>query len=280
MLNKFKDFKDVWIYFYKNWLSLSICMVIPAVLVGFFYNPFKIITFLTNYSKMKVSSFGDIFSSQFGLNDITWLNVLKVILFILLLTVCLSVAFGLIENNMRSGKKNYSMIKDYINNNFLIVLANLVLFALIVFVVKFVLSGIIFALHLAFCGLNVTCNTITYILAIFFCAIALVFILQILIVMILNIPNMISNGYTIGNAISTSITMLEKVNLSLLLIVLLPFVIIIPLICLTSGTIGLNIVVGISTFVLLIYYTCLGMIEYFSLTDTPRYDNRKYYINY
>ena len=71
--------------------------------------------------------------------------------------------------------------------------------------------------------------------------------------------------------------MVNKTNFKMLLAGIIPFALVFILVIITNGFWLVNVVL---TIVLFVYYTALSMVAYFNVSDTTRYDNRKYYINY
>lgn len=269
-----KFFKDSWLYFYKNWWYLLILSLPVGVFAGALINPFKIIEFIGSYAYINVENFGSIFNKLF---DFSWQGVLLFVLAFGAVCVCVSVALGFIENNMRSGKKDYKAFFKYINNNLLIVALNLAAFVLVLLLIKFLLSAILFLFAVIFTGLNSTPNIGTIIVSALLCVASLLLIMQIFTTFLINIPNMMINGFSFKNALYNSIKLANKTNHKLLIASIIPLPIVILLIVLTNGFWVVNLILAI---VLFIYFAPLAMVAYFDVSDTTRYDNRKYYINY
>lgn len=260
-------------YLFKNFLYIFLLAVIPAVFLGTLTSPFKIFEFMTNYKDITVNDFGSIFS---GLFDVKFLPIFFGLIGLVILAIFVSLAIGQMENHMRSGKINYKSMFQYVNNNILVVLVNIFITLIIWFMLQFLLSAILFLLHLIISGLGNTPNVANIILAVLLCALKFVLFIQVVSIMLINIPNMLISGYPIKQAISNSIKLLNKNNFQFLLAMFLPFVIIIPLACLLKGGwCYLTDILGV--LIIFLHYTTLCMTSYFELSGTPRYDNRKYY---
>ena len=260
-------------YIKKNFLLLLIFAIIPTIFFGFLLRPFNLFEFICDYSKINVKSFASLFNSLFSFNF--W-HILLVLLGLVILSICMAMCFGQIENHMRSGKKNLKNSPAFLNNNFLVVLVNLLIIFMLWFVLQFLYIAVVCLVHIIFSGLNNLPNLFCIIFAILLSAVVFVLFIQICAIFCLNIPNMIINGYPAKQAFSNSIKLLNKNNFSFLLSLLLPFVIIIPLTCLLSAKL-MFIANMVGVLILCVYVPALTMTGYFELTNTNRYDNRKYY---
>ena len=260
-------------YLKKNFLYMALFAIVPTVFVGCLLRPFALFEFLNMYPSMRVENFGTIFNSIF---KFSFLNIFLTLLGLIVISIFVSVAFGQLENHMRSGKINIKNSLKMVNNNFLVVFANILALFLIWFLLKFIFSGLMILIHLIFCGLNTTPYAICEIFAIFFSALAFVVFVQISAIFLLNIPNMLLNGYPAKQAFSSSIKLLNFNNFQFLLAMVLPFVVIIPLSSVLANNISILASI-IGTFILSVYIPALVMTAYFELSNTSRYDNRKYY---
>lgn len=269
-----KLFKDSWAYIYKNWWYLLVLALPVGVFAGILFNPFKCINFIANFNGVQVKSFGDIFNKLFSFS---FGGIVFFLFAFVAVSVFASIALGFIENHMRSGKKDYKEIVKYFNNNILIVMLNLAVFALIMFILKFLLSALLFMFFALFSGLNNSANVGTIVITTLLIAGYVVLSVQIFTIFMINIPNMMINGFSFKNALYNSIKMVNKTNFKMLLAAIIPFGLILVLNILTNGFWLVNFVLVV---VLFVYYTALSMITYFEVSDTTRYDNRKYYINY
>ncbi|MBE5745788.1 MAG: hypothetical protein E7359_00665 [Clostridiales bacterium] len=262
-------------YLIKNILYLFLMSLIPAVLFGGLLSPFKFIEFINNYTSLTIVSFSNMFHA---LIDVSWLKVLFYVICLGVLGLVVSIIIGAIENHFRSGKKNYLKIKNYINNNLLVVLLNIILIFVINFIVSFLCATLIYLFHIMFAGLNSSANVGCVIVAIivfalYFCVMAIVSM-----TLLLNIPNMLINGYNFKQSISNTINVIGKNFINLLLAYILPYAVIIPLISIFSfSSVAIHIVSGVCMVISIMYYSSFVMTAYFDLNNIMRYDNRKYY---
>ena len=94
----------------------------------------------------------------------------------------------------------------------------------------------------------------------------------------INVPNMLYNGYTFKQSLASSINLISKDLLNLILAFVLPFVLIIPLISIFNfSNVALHIVNVICVIISIMYYSSLTMTMYYDLSNLTRYDERKYY---
>lgn len=269
-----KFFKDSWAYIYKNWWYMLIFALPVGIFCGVFIKPFKSIGFIRNMPSTTINSFGDIFNNLF---DFSFKGIVLFLLGFIVLCVCSSVILGFIENHMRSGKKDYKEFVKFFNNNIIIVMINLVIFGIVLFVIKFLLAALLFMFVVLFTGLGNIPNVGTIIISIILISGAVVLCVQIFTIFMLNIPNMMINGFSFKNALYNSMKLVNKTNFKMLLASVLPFAAILIFIILTNSFWLVNMLL---VMVLFVYYCALCMVAYFNVSDTSRYDNRKYYINY
>ncbi len=263
-------------YMVKNILFLFLIALIPSIFMGSVLSPFKFLEFINGYTQITVTGFSSIF---YSIVDISWLKILFYVLAYALISVAVSIILGQIENHFRSGKKNFSNVKNYINNNILTVFFALLLLSLIGLLVSLISSTIIYLFHIVINGLNTTPNTITVIIAIvvfvlYFCVMSIVST-----ILYLNIPNMLNNGYNFKQSISSTINYVGKNFLNVMLAYLLPYAIIILLVSIFNfSNIALHIINIICVLISIMYYSSFVMTTYFDLCGMQRYDERKYYI--
>lgn len=261
-------------YFFKNSWWMMLIWLLPSIFAGLLIGPFQIVQFMNVYPSTPIGGFSDIFKI---LMPFEWLKIIFVILGILLVAIFLCMAFGETESHMRSGKLRFKEIFSYVNNDILVTLVNVLLIVVIYAVLTFLLGSILFLLHLLLSGLSNVPTVLNIIIAIVFCvAILIVFTFAVLLFLI-NIPNMISNGYSFKEGISSTMQLISKNTFKLLLAYLVPYLIIIPLVsglCRTNALWVANILCFLVT---MSYYSSLTMTVYYELSNTSRYDNRKYY---
>lgn len=265
--------KLTFLYIKKNFLILFLYAIIPTIFVGIILNPFSLFEFLVKYPTLVVTNLGSLLGIMF--NASIW-NIILVLLGVLIICMFASMSLGQIENHMRSGKIKLKSSVALLNNNFIVVAINVVVLFLLMLLFEFIYCSFLCLIHLIFSGLNSTPNLFTIILAIILASIVFILFIQIASMLLLNIPNMTINGYPVKQAFINSIKLLEKKNFKFMFSLLLPFIIIIPLVCLLKGKlIMIANVVGI--FMLFMYIPPLIMTSYFELSNTQRYDNRKYF---
>ena len=261
-------------YALKNSWWLSLIWLVPSVFVGLLCSPFHIVEFMNAYPSTVISNFGDLFNL---LMPFTWQTVVFGVLGVVLVSAFLSMAVGQSESHMRSGKLKFKDIFSYINNNIMVALINVLVLELLYIAITFIFGSIIFLFHLLISGLSNAPTTLCVILAIVLCSANLILYVLFNISMLINIPNMISNGYSLKEGISSTMQLTSKNTFKLLVAYMLPYVVIIPVVSLLYTT-SVNWLANIICFLLLsVYYSALTMTAYFELSDTSRYDNRKYY---
>ncbi len=261
-------------YFFKNSWWLLLVWLLPSIFVGLCTGPFQIIEFMNSYPKTIISNFGDIFNI---LMPLTWQRAIFVVLGIFLVSIFVSMAFGESESHMRSGKLGFKEIFSYVNNDILVSIVNIFIIEIIYIIFKFILGSILFLLHLLLSGLSSVATILNVILAIVLCVCVIVLFTLLASTFLINIPNMISNGYSLKESISSTFQLLSRSTFKLLLAYLMPFLFIIPVISLLSHTSVLWLGNILSFLFLGAYYSSLTMTSYFELSNTSRYDNRKYY---
>lgn len=261
-------------YALKNSWWLMLIWLLPSIFVGLCCAPFQIVQFMNTYPTTTISSFADIFNI---LMPVSWLKIVFALLGILLVAVFLCMAIGQTESHMRSGKLKFREIFSYINNDILVVLINIIVLEIIYLVITFVFGSIIFLFHLLISGLSNAPSVLCVIIAIILCCAILVIYALANIEMLINIPNMVSNGYSLKEGLSNTTQIIGKNTFKLLIAYLLPYIIIIPLVSLLCKTNVLWVANIIGYLIMTVYYSAVTMTAYFELSDTSRYDNRKYY---
>lgn len=269
-----KFIKSTLKYVVKNFLFLFLMSVIPAIFLGAVLSPFKAIEFINTYSATPVLTFGTIFN---GLLDFGILQLLLILVAIMLLAIFASAIMGQIEQQFRSGKSNFERIKEHVNNNILIILANLVAFFVIIFIFMFVTSAILFLTHLLISDINTSPTVLNVIISNIILSSVLVLITLIGSIILVNTANMMSQGTQFKDSISSSIKLTQKNSFNLTLATLAPILIIAIFVSLFTYSASLPIINILGVLVLIMYYTSLAMTSYFELAKLDRYDNRKKY---
>ena len=261
-------------YSLKNCWWLALIWLLPSVFIGLCCGPYQIIHFMNNYPTAVINDFGSIFNL---LMPYGWQKIVFALLGILIVSVFLSMAIGQVESHMRSGKLKFREIFTYINNDILVVLINILLLELIYIMLTFIFGSIIFLFHLLISGLSNSPSVLCVIIAIIICC-ALIFVYILANVeMLINIPNMISNGYSLKEGLSSTTQLISKNTFGLVLAYILPYIIIIPFVSLLCRTSAWWVAEILSFLAMTVYYSAVTMTAYFELSDTNRYDNRKYY---
>ena len=213
-------------------------------------------------------------------------NILYVLLFAVVPTIFIGALlrpFALFEFICNYPSMVVTGFGSIFNSLFSFTFLDVFLFILGIFIVSIFVSMMIGQLenHMRSGKINLK-SSITFLnnnfLVVFVNLLILIILLfvQIAAIFLLNIPNMLINGYPAKQAFSNSLKLLNTNNFSFLLALILPFVIIIPLVCVfcSIAPVVANI---IGVLILFIYIPVLVMTSYFSLSNTTRYDNRKYY---
>ncbi|MGD9901008.1 MAG: hypothetical protein AB7S44_00530 [Spirochaetales bacterium] len=262
-------------YMFKNFLYMFLFAIIPAVFLGLLLNPFKIFEFIKDYASMNIASFDTIFNYILNIN---FLNFVIAVFGMSLLAIFVSAIIGQIENHMRSGKTNFRALKEHVNSNILVVIANMFAFLLIAFVIMFLTSTLLFLTHLILSGINNVPTAFNVVLSTVIVLAILTIYALIAGVMFLNVPSMIVNGSQFKTSLASVIKLVEKDSLGILVAVLVPTLVIGLIAILFSGTIVMPLISVICVALLIMYYSSLSMTAYYTLTQTTRYDNkRKYY---
>ena len=84
------------------------------------------------------------------------------------------------------------------------------------------LSSVILLIAVLFTGLNSTPNIGTILVSALLCVASLLLIMQIFTTFLINIPNMMINGFSFKNALYNSIKLVNKTNHKLLIACILP----------------------------------------------------------
>jgi len=267
-------FKLTFSYMGKNFLYLFLFALIPAIFFGLTLSPFKLVEFINNYSQVPVVAFGSIFKAMFPLGV---LQLLIILVTILLLAIFVSAILGQMEHHFRSGKLNLTAIKDHVNSNILILLANIGLLFFVYFILTFSISAILFLLHLLLSGLNTSPTIFNVVLSNILVSIIIILYAIISHIVLLNISNMINNGTELRYSLSETIKLTQKNTFLLTITVLLPYVFFSIFVSLFVNTSILPIINVIGVLFLIMYYASFAMTSYFELSKLERYDNRKKY---
>ena len=194
-------------YMTKNFLYLLLMSLIPAIFFGIVLSPFKAVEFINIYSATPVLNFGTIFNS---LVDFGFLQLLLTLISIVLIAIFASAILGQIEQHFRSGKRNLEAIKEHVNNNILLVIANLLAIYVVVFLLMFVASAILFLTHLLMSGINASPTVFNVIVSNIILSIILIICSLISGVILVNTANMMTEGSQFRYSFSSSIAYTKK----------------------------------------------------------------------
>jgi|GEM_PF-2841205 hypothetical protein len=261
-------------YIVKNPLYLLILGIVPAVFYGIVLNPFKTVEFINNYSQAPVLNFGSIF---YGMVDFGLLQLVLTLVTIILMAIFISAILGQIEHHFRSGKFNLEAIKDHVNNNILVALANLVAFLVVGLVIAFASSAILFLTHLLISGINSSPTVFNVVISNVILSVMLIVYALISSVLFINTVNMMTDGSQFRYSFSTAIKLTQKNSFALTVAVIAPYLIVAVFISLFINSGFLTIINILGVLLLIIYYSTLAMTAYYDLSKTERYDNRKKY---
>ena len=261
-------------YFAKNCWWLLLIWLVPSVFIGLLAGPFQIVEFINKYPSTVISSFADIFKI---LMPLSWQRVVFALIGVVLVSVFLSMSVGQTESHMRSGKLNFKEIFSYINNDILVVVINVIVIEIVYLLLTFILGSVLFLFHLLLSGLSSVPSVLTVIIAIILCCGILLLYGFVLAMFLINIPNMITNGYSFKEGVSSTAQLMGRNSFGLIVAYLLPYLIAIPLVSLLCKTNALWVANVLCFWLGSTYYSSLTMTAYFELSDTNRYDNRKYY---
>ena len=153
-----------------------------------------------------------------------------------------------------------------------------IIFVVINFIVSFLCGTLIYLFHVIINGLNTTAGVGCMICAIIFFTLYFCVISFVGLALLINVPNMMINGYNFKQAISSTVNLLGKNFFALLFAYLVPYVIIIPLISIFNfSSIALHIVSTICLIISIMYYSSFALTAFFDLSNLSRYDERKYF---
>lgn len=261
-------------YMTKNALYLGLMGLVPAIFLGTLISPFRFIEFANTYSTTPLLNFGTIFTN---LMDFGFIELLILLTALILLAIFIGGMLGQIEHHFRSGKRNLLLFKDHVNNNVLIVLANLFAAFVFILLLSITTSAILFFLHLIISGIYISPTVFNIVLAIIFISVALVILCLVISVLLINTANMLFDGSRFKSSLGTAIRLLQKNMFAMLLAVIVPILVISVFVSLTfMGQAG-TVINVLSVWFLTMYYPSLMMVAYYDITSTVRYDKRKKY---
>lgn len=269
-----KYFKSSFGYMFKNFGFVSLIWLLPSVFVGVLCSPYQIINFINFYPTKQIDNFKSIFEI---LMPFHWLRMLFVIVGVIFVVLFICMAFGEIEAHMRTGKFVLRNLLTYVNNDILVVLVNIVVLTLLNLFLTFIMGCVMFLLHLILSGLTCTPTVLNSIITIVLACLLIVANVFLNCLFLTNILNMLTNGYSLKEGISSTFQLIGKNTFGLLLAYIFPYAIIIPFVSALCRTNFWWIPGILCTYFQYMYYCCLCLTSFFDLSNTPRYDNRKYY---
>lgn len=262
-------------YYVKNFLSIMIFAIAPAVFIGIFLRPFSMIEMLCRYPELELNTFGDLFGTVYSWG---WLQVLVMLAGVILMLLCLSLLIGKIEGHFRTGKMElFSHEWRGLNYNLAGVTKSLISLMIICFVLNIVAMLLMYFMHFLF-AINVGSIVVSSILCWIIGLANLVLQSRLVILFMLAGLDCIVMGspYTVG--ISNASIALSKDILDTWVCSLLPFVVMI-LLTIVGTFLGITILTNIlSMLVMIPWLVIYSMIRFFDYYNITRYDNRKYYV--
>jgi hypothetical protein len=254
---------------------LSVFTVVPGVFIGSFVKPFKIFSFIVTYKTTTIKNYDSIFNAFF---DFSWSKVLNTFFASVLIVLFISALLGNIENHFRSGKINLSQSYSFINNNVLAAMVYYIIFAILLFLFKILLSLVIFTFHIIFSGINNAPTNLNYIIAVLIIFGAILLFCYLISNFIIALPVTLNYGYSVRDSLSNANELLDKKVNFLVYCIIIPLLFVASLIIL-GNVFNFLIVSNILCMIFaLMYYPTLAYVAYFDLALINRYDNKnKYY---
>lgn len=261
-------------YICKNLIFVLGFVVLPACFMGGLLKPFSTITFVVDYKNLVVSGFGDILKAIYG---ISWVAAFNWLLAIILFVVLISAVLGVVDNHFKTGKLNVSPTLNFINNNSLIVATYSLIFIASYVLYKFLLGLVCFILHIVFGCLNTVISLPAYIIFVIIFALSLLLVAYLFGMVLIAVVDTCTCGYSILTSMSDATDLIGKKVWQVILLVVLPFVIIVPLV-IVGHLFGLSVVLNIISLIILYsYYPVLAYTMYYDFSRITRHDNIKRY---
>lgn len=270
-----KNFIETIKYIGKNLIFVMGFAILPACFVGGLLQPFYITNFLVDYKNLKIESFLDILKPLFGAS---WVDVLNWVLSFIIIILVFSAFIGNIENHFRSGKLNLSSTMGFVNNSILSMIVYAIIFLIGYVVVKFLLGLIIFILHIVFGRLGLEPTMLLYVISVIVSLVVLLFSGYLFSYILIAMPDTNICGYSVATSLSDASDLINKNIFKTLFLVALPFLFVIPFVCLGHIFNFETISSVLCVLILFMYYPVLGYTIYFDYSRLERYDNiKKYY---
>ncbi len=181
----------------KNFWKLALITVIPSLFFSFISSFSTVAKFFVNFFDYDLHSFNVIFSE---LTDLTWDNLLLMVLSIIAISAIISVFIGTMQRHMRTGKFAMKHIFKRINENFMPTVLTLTVLYLLIFA-----FGLFVSLFVAFWFAVTKVKLAAFILSAFFVIVIFIFLVYLMSLFSLTAPFIVATGANVFSAASSSI---------------------------------------------------------------------------
>lgn len=251
----------------RNFWKLALITVIPSLLFSFIASFSNVAKFFINFFDYDLKSFNAIFKE---LTDLTWGNLLLMILSLIIIAVIVSIFIGTMQRHMRTGKFAVKNIFKRINENFLPTVLSLVLTYILIFIFGFFVS-----LFVTFWFAVTKIKLATLILSAFFALVIFIFMVYLMALFSLSAPFMVTTGSSVFSSASSSIRNARHHIKDIFVAIILPLL---PLFALEYAVALLDfkpISVLVDTLFfsfLMSYYPVLIFVTYYDIQQLDRED--------
>lgn len=254
----------------KNFFKLF-ALVLPASLLIGLLNPYRVISFLTNYKSMPIDSYFDMLS---GFLSYQWFDYLLGLVAIILLVFTLSVSFSGVEYHMKSGKFSYAQAFKRQSNYIYPIISLLSIYIAFMAISAFLQPALGYLAHVAISGNGSVPTKITYfiVVSIYFVGHLICYMFGALLLLALNMLAL--NGHTFKSGISATLGLIEGRFLKFFLALVVPFALVVPVVVLTCNYSFYPAISVVLFLIQLLYTISLTMSSYFSLSGVARKDLR------
>jgi len=275
--------KDTLSYLKSAFWVAALVAAVPSILLGLFVKPMSTLTFLTDYYRMEIGGFFDIYKLMIvdrGF-DTVWIALLVLVT----LLIYFSVSLAMIEKHMRTGRLTARRLVADLNNNIISTVMSLVAFGIFLAVVQVLLSSVLTLLHSIVGTHTATPKPMDCVYATIIALIAFGAMIRVVVEMMFWGPVMQVYGYTFRDAIIETSHITDKNTLTIYIGLLVPCLIVAIIefvFCLLplSGA-GIHIVQVVVNSILhmavIIYVPAYIMNALFSITELERRDTKKLY---
>ncbi len=265
--------KEVFGYYFKNFLYIAVFMIIPAVFIGLLLRPFALYEFLAKYPTLSLDNFGDFYLAVYGLE---WLDILWIFLGFVLLVVALSLLLGFIESHFKTGKVSFKNTFS-LNSNLLNVSKITIMLAVISYVINVLLVLIMFLMYVI-CGTSTAGIVVSTVLNYLFVLAGSWLLIRVFTLFIITGIGMLINGTPMNVSFSDTTHAIQRGAWQIFAVEAAglgaTFVLAIVFTLLNLSWLGS--ILGL--FVIIPIECILGMIVFFNHNGIKRYDNRRYYM--